>query len=144
MSGPLPVSVLLLARDETADLEALIPTLDFACEVLVVWDEAGDPATRAAAERLGARVVSRRLDGFGAQRQFGLAQCSQAWVLWLDADERLAKGSTAAFERAVESGAPRAVLQALRTSFFLGRRIRHCGWGHEWLPRLFTRAGARF
>lgn len=143
--APLPVSVLLLARDETADLEALIPALGFAREVIVVWDEAGDPRTREAAERLGARVFPRRLDGFGAQRQFALERCTEDWVLWVDADERPAAATSGALRRAIDAaGGGPGVLHALRTSWFLGRRIRHCGWAGEWLPRFFTRAGARF
>ena len=144
MNDPLPISVLLLARDEHADLEELIPRLAFAREVVVVWDEAGDPGTRATAERLGARVHPRRLDGFGAQRQFGLDRCAEPWVLWLDADERLTPASVATLARAIALENPAAVMNALRTSFFLGRRIRHCGWDREWLPRFFTRAGSRF
>ena len=144
-SAPLPVSVLLLARDETADLEALVPALSFAREIVVVWDEAGDPRTREAAERLGARVFPRRLDGFGAQRQFALERCTQDWVLWIDADERPAPGTPDALRRAIAAagGAP-CVLHAHRASWFLGRRIRHCGWADEWIPRFFTRAGAGF
>jgi len=142
---PLPVSVLLLARDETADLEALIPALSFAREIVVVWDEAGDPRTLDTAERLGARVHPRRLDGFGAQRQFALERCTQDWVLWIDADERPGPATAGALARAIAAaGGGACVLHALRTSYFLGRRIRHCGWGGEWIPRFFTRAGARF
>ena len=89
MSAPLPISVLLLARDEAERLERLLPTLAFAREVVVVVDEASRDGTRAVAERHGARVYVRRLDGFGAQRQFALAQCREEWVLWIDADETL-------------------------------------------------------
>ena len=89
MDARLPVSVLLLARDEGWELEALIPALAFAREVVVVWDPRGSEETRAAAARMGARVFPRELDGFGAQRQFALAQCREAWVLWIDADEWL-------------------------------------------------------
>jgi len=142
-AAPLPVSVLLLARDETAEIEALLPALAFAREVVVVWDAAGDPQTRAAAERLGARVFARKLDGFGPQRQFALEQCTQDWVLWLDSDERLGAEARAAIARATSQPGP-AVALALRTSYFLGRRIRHCGWANEWLPRLFSRGAARF
>ena len=42
----LPVSVLLLVRDETADVHELLPQLAFARERVVVWDANGDPATR--------------------------------------------------------------------------------------------------
>ena len=144
-SAPLPVSVLLLARDETADLDALIPALSFAREVVVVWDEAGDPRTRETAERRGARVFARRLDGFGAQRQFALERCTQDWVLWIDADERPSPATREVLGRAISgAGGGPCVLHALRTSWFLGRRIRHCGWSDEWIPRFFTHAGARF
>jgi len=145
MTARLPVSVLLLARDETGDLESLLPALGFAAEVVVVWDTQGDPATRDAAVRLGARVLERRLEGFGPQRRFALEHCTQDWVLWLDADERLTPESLPTLARACALDASRPiVVSALRRTWFLGRRIRWCGWGGEWLPRLFTRRGASF
>src|SRR3989442_13080847 len=86
----LPISVLLLARDEAARLEDLLPRLGFAREVVVVVDAATRDATREVAARHGARVLERALDGFGPQRAFALSHASAPWVLWLDADERLA------------------------------------------------------
>jgi hypothetical protein len=151
MDGRLPVSVLLLARDETGGLESLLPALAFAREVVVVWDLHGDPATRAAAERLGARVHERALDGFGPQRRFALAQCREPWVLWLDADERLDERAVAEVRRvtggrpASEGCPPEADGFALeRRTFFLGRRIRFCGWRGETVLRLFRRERASF
>jgi len=145
MADTLPISVLLLARDETRDVEELLPTLAFAAEVVVVWDPRGDRATRDAAERLGARVFERTFDGFGAQRQFALERCTRDWVLWLDADERLAPGAERAI-RAAAAARPAGgeAVFATRHGWFLGRRIRWCGWGGETLPRLFGREGARF
>lgn len=145
MPEKLPLSVLLLARDETRDLEELIPTLAFAADIVVVWDPRGDLATRAAAERLGARVFDREFDGFGRQRQFALERCTQDWVLWIDADERLAVDSLPALIEVVRrppTGPERVRFR--RDSYFLGRRIRWCGWGGEEVWRLFTRTGASF
>ncbi len=145
MSTRLPLSVLLLVRDETHDVEELLPQLAFAAEVVVVWDPRGDRATREAAERLGARVFEREFAGFGAQRAFALAQCTQPWVLWLDADERLTPESVPTLERAIATGAGRPLmLLAHRSTWFLGRRIRWCGWRGEWLVRFFAREPARF
>jgi (heptosyl)LPS beta-1,4-glucosyltransferase len=145
MAGDLPISVLLLARDETRDLEELLPSLAFAREVIVVWDPRGARATRDAAERLGALVFERAFDGFGPQRQFALEHCTQDWVLWIDADERLTADSLPTLRRLAErSNAERALVFARRRTMFLGRRIRWCGWGDERLPRLFGRRGARF
>jgi (heptosyl)LPS beta-1,4-glucosyltransferase len=144
MADRLPISVLLLARDETRDLEELIPSLAFAADIVVVWDPRGARAAREAAERLGARVFEREFDGFGPQRQFALERCTQDWVLWLDADERLGGESHETLRRLAGGAAGRALVLARRRTRFLGRRIRWCGWGDEWLPRLFTRRSARF
>ncbi len=139
----LPVSVLLLVRDELADVRELLPTLAFAREVVVVWDAQGDPATRDVAALLGARVHAHALAGFGAQRVFALSQCTQEWVLWLDADERLEAGAAEAIADHIRSavGAP---LAFVRRTWFLGQRIRFCGWQGEVIVRLFRREGAAF
>ncbi len=145
MDDRAPISVLLLARDETRDLEELIPALAFAREVVVVWDPRGDAATRAAAERLGARVHERVFDGFGPQRSFALSRCAEPWVLWLDADERLDAAAKAAVRRAATAPPSSATHHALsRATWFLGRRIRYCGWQGETLVRLYRRDRARF
>jgi glycosyltransferase involved in cell wall biosynthesis len=138
----LPISVLLLARDETRALERLLPALVFVAEVVVVRDPRGDPALAETASRLGARVVSHEFVGFGPQRQFALGQCREEWVLWLDADEQLAPGAEAALRAALGGGARAFAL--LRRGWFLGKRIRGCGWQDEWIVRVFRREGARF
>ena len=138
MNDRLPVSVLLLARDETRRLERLLPALSFASEVVVVWDPRGDPAARALAERLGARVHEREFDGFGAQRTFALAHCSEPCVLWVDADEFPDQELVAALRAWIASPAATggsAGFSLTRRTWFLGRRIRHCGWGDEHLVR---------
>ncbi len=140
-----PVSVLLLARDETRDLEELIPQLSFAREVLVVWDPRGDRATRDAARSLGARVEEHAFAGFGPQRAHALSLCTQAWVLWLDADERLDAAAVAAVRRAASAEGPGPVQYSMaRATWFLGRRIRYCGWQGERIVRFFRRDRARF
>jgi (heptosyl)LPS beta-1,4-glucosyltransferase len=144
MDDRAPISVLLLARDETRDLEELIPALAWAREVVVVWDPRGERATRAAAERLGAQVHERALDGFGPQRAFALARCGEPWVLWLDADERLDAAAVAAVRRAASATGAATHHRLARATWFLGRRIRFCGWQRESIVRLFRKDRARF
>jgi hypothetical protein len=147
MDGRRAISALLLARDETRDLEELIPALlAFAREVVVVWDPRGDRAARDAAVRLGATVSERAFDGFGPQRAAALAACTQEWVLWIDADERLDARAVEAIVAATDparAGSP-THFRIERAGWFLGRRIRWCGWRGEWLTRLFRREAARF
>jgi hypothetical protein len=147
MPDTLPISVLLLARDEAGPLDALLPTLGFARETIVVIDPRGTAETRAVASRHGARVLERAFDGFGPQRQFALDQCTQPWVLWIDADERLVDldrdALAARLEAAAAKGSPRG-FTLLRIGYFLGRRILFCGWRDERVLRIFAREGSRF
>lgn len=145
MPERLPLSVLLLARDEAHDLAQLLPQLEFAAEIVVVWDPRGNPETRITAERSGARVFERAFDGFGPQRGFALAHCTQPWVLWLDADERLDAAAVSGITRAVAAPATGPSHHRIaRATWFLGQRIRFCGWQDESLVRLFRREAARF
>jgi glycosyltransferase involved in cell wall biosynthesis len=148
MPEPLPISVLLLARDEARELGTLLPALAFAAEVVVVCDPRGTLATRDTAVRLGARVCEHAFAGFGAQRRFALAQCRQPWVLWIDADERPDVGLVAALRAALAPGGAAgpgvAGLRIVRRTWFLGRRIRFCGWQDERIVRAFRRESASF
>jgi hypothetical protein len=139
----LPVSILLLARDEGAALDRLLGELSFAAETVVVWDPSGTPETKAFADRRGARVFERALAGFGAQRRFALERCREPWVLWIDADERLDARSVRAIERTVAEGRANGYTLERRT-YFLGRRIRWCGWQGERVLRLFRRESSSF
>lgn len=144
MPAPANVSVLLLARDETRDLEMLLPTLTFAREVVVVWDPRGDRATRDAAERLGARVFEHEFAGFGAQRRFALAQCTCDWVLWIDADERIDAREAANLFAALTWPPRESAMTLRRQTAFLGKPIRYCGWQDERIVRLFRRDAWQF
>ena len=142
----LPLSVLLLARDEEARLEALLPRLSFAREVVVVIDEATRDRSREVATAAGARVVERALEDFGLQRRFGLEQCREPWVLWIDADEQLDETGVAAM-RAVVNAGPSSTANGYRIerrTWFLGRQIRFSGWRGERVLRLFRREAATF
>lgn len=143
MPERLPVSVLLLARNEAAALAVLLPALEFAAECVVVVDASTTDDSAAVAERLGARVFTRALDGFGAQRTFALEQCREPWVLWIDADERLDREGIAAIRATVLHG-DAAGYRLKRRTWFLGRPIRFCGWRNERVLRVFRRDHARF
>jgi (heptosyl)LPS beta-1,4-glucosyltransferase len=141
---PLPISVLLLARDESARLAALLPRLAFARQVLVVLDTATRDDSREIAARAGAEVIERPLEDFGRQRQFGLEHCREPWVLWLDADEQLDAVAEQALQGVVGGEGAADGYRLERRTWFLGRRIEHCGWRGERILRLFRRERARF
>ena len=83
------ISALILAKNEERNIEACIKTLQFADDILVIDDFSTD-RTKEIAERLGARVIQRGMNGdWGGQQTFAIQQAKCEWVLFVDADERI-------------------------------------------------------
>ena len=83
------LSVVILTKNEEANIEECLNGVEFADEIIVVDDYSLDK-TAEIAKRHGAKVLKRHLeDNFAQQRNFGLDEASGRWVLFVDADERV-------------------------------------------------------
>ncbi len=97
------LSLCLIAKDEAELLPACLASLRGVVDELVVVDTGSSDATPDIARQAGATVVEHPWrEDFAAARNAGLAACSGAWVLILDADERLAPGSGPTLRAALE------------------------------------------
>src|SRR3989338_7994180 len=83
-----PLSVVVLAKNEADRLPAWLEGVAWADEVLGVDDESTEDTARSA-EAAGARVVRRKMDLEGRHRNWAHAQARHEWILSLDADERV-------------------------------------------------------
>lgn len=85
------ISVIILTHNEEKHIENCIKSCPFADEIILIDDNSTDN-TISIATKLGAKVVNHPLNGdFGAQRNFGIEQAKEDWILFLDADERCSK-----------------------------------------------------
>ncbi|HEY1394042.1 MAG TPA: glycosyltransferase family 2 protein [Methylibium sp.] len=140
------LSVIVITRNEAANIEACLASASFADEWVVVDSNSSD-GTREIAERFGARVIETHdWPGFGPQKNRALDEARCDWVLSLDADERvtpeLAQQIQAAM-RASEGGGT-AGYTLSRLSSFCGQWMRHGDWYPDHVLRLFRRGSARF
>ena len=139
----LPLSAVLIVKNEEAGLPACLDSLRGLCREIVVVDDHSTDGTVAIARRYTERILTRRLDGFGAQKQFALEQATEEWVLSIDADERLTPALRAEIRQ--ELAAPRADGYEIRREvLFLGRPLRHGGLERDRVLRLFRRTLGAF
>jgi len=83
------LSVIVITRDEEANIAECLASVGFAGEIVVV-DSASTDSTAHIAQQAGAKVVSTTdWPGFGAQKNRALALATKTWVLSIDADERV-------------------------------------------------------
>lgn len=139
----LPLSLVVITRDEAANIGPCIDSVPFAAEIVVV-DSGSTDGTRQVAAARGARVIEREWDGYAEQRQFAFDQATQPWILWLDADERLTPEAAAAIERALGQEPPAADgFYIARRHHLMGDWLRHSGQYPAHQLRLFRRERAR-
>jgi glycosyltransferase involved in cell wall biosynthesis len=140
-----PVSVVVLTRDESPNIDRCLGSLGWA-EQVVVLDSGSTDDTVVRAKAAGAEVVEEPWRGYGAQRELALRLpiLRHDWVYFVDADEWVSPQLAGELALLLRSPDREAYAQRFRL-VFQGRWIRHCGWyGGAWIVRLMRRSAARF
>ncbi|MCW2236938.1 glycosyltransferase family 2 protein [Azospirillum canadense] len=140
----IPVSVVVMTRNEAANLPHCLPALERFAQVFVV-DSGSTDGTVVIAQSFGAMVVPFRWDGrYPKKKQWCLDHLplSHDWVLVVDADERLGEPLVAEIARLMADGPRHAAYFIDGRPVFLGRRLRF-GAGNRKLA-LLDRRRARF
>lgn len=143
----LPLSALIIARNEEALIVRCVKSVAPFCSEVVVVDAISTDRTVARAEAAGARVVQRAWSGFGDQRNFSLSQAKHEWVLVLDADEACTPGLEEWLRAFFESGRDRQTqygFKIRRAEYFLGRQIHGACWNPSYQDRFFRRDKAKY
>jgi len=134
----LPLSVIIITKNEARHIGACIDSVSFAQEVIVLDSGSTDGTVEIARQRGAIVHQSSDWPGFGPQKNRALAYATHPWVLSIDADER------------VPDELKQEILQTLsnpkcngysipRLSEFCGQQMRHSGWWPDYVLRLFRR-----
>jgi glycosyltransferase involved in cell wall biosynthesis len=140
----LRLSVAIIARDEADRLPACLASVRALADEIVVLDTGSSDDTVAIAEAAGARVARHDFVGFGPTKQIAAALTSGAWILSIDADERLSPALAAAVRAVLDDPAAADGYELNRRMILLGRMLRFGGLHDEWVVKLFRRGRGRF
>lgn len=139
----IPVSAVILTRDEEVNLPACLESIDGLVSEIFVVDSGSTDQTCAIAAARGARVVPHEFAGHHAQWHWALTQLplQNQWVLGLDADQRLTPELAAELRRIFErhDSADVAGFYMARRNVFRGRWIRWGGYYPKYLLKLFRK-----
>ena len=145
-SVPLPLSVVIVARNEASNLPRCLTSVQgWVAEIIVVLNATTDDS-EAIARRFGAIVHHTEWRGYRDTKNWANDRATQPWALCLDADEEVSpalRASLTAFfarpDRDTFAGArfPRKV-------WFIDRWITHGDWYPDHCLRLIRRDRARW
>lgn len=138
MHQPLPLSGVVITRNEADRIARCVGSMRDLCREVIVLDSGSTDATATIARDLGARVEQQAWQGFAAQKNAAIAMASQPWVLLLDADEWLEAPARDALRALFAGGLDRADVWLLqRRTHFLGHAMRFGSFAREPVHRLF-------
>ena len=142
-----PLSIIIPTHNEELNLPDCLRSLaGWADEVWIV-DSYSTDRTLEIAREFGAQVVQRVYDGPATQKNWALDNLAfrNAWILILDADERLTPELRDEISCIVTAGESANNGYYINRRFmFYGKWIRHCGWYPSWNLRLFRRGHGRY
>ncbi len=141
----IPVSVLIPAKNEEANLPACLTSVALADEIWMVDSHSVDRSV-AIAEEYGANVVQFDFNGqWPKKKNWALENLPfrNPWVLIVDCDERITPELWAEITTAIQNP-DYAGYYLNRRVFFLGAWIRHGGRYPDWNLRLFRHVQGRY
>jgi glycosyltransferase involved in cell wall biosynthesis len=140
-----PVSVVVLTRDEEPNIHRCLVSVEWASQVVVV-DSGSADHTVPIARSLGADVVEQSWLGFSQQREFALRLplLRHDWVYFVDADEWVPPQLASEIANQLQTPSCAGFSHRLRL-VFQGTWIRHCGWYKgSWVVRLVDRRYTKY
>lgn len=138
------LSVAIIARNEADRLPGCLASVRGLADEIVVLDTGSTDDTIALAEAAGARVARHDFLGFGPTKQMAADLTRGAWILSLDADERLSPALAAALRQVLDDPSAADAYELNRRMILLGRMLRFGGLRDEWVVKLFRRGRGRF
>lgn len=149
MLNKLPISVCLIAKNETDTLRRCLSSVSFAQEIVIV--DTGDGTVSKIGEEY--QAVCQRfewIDDFSAARNASLALASQPWILVLDADEIVPNQALSLIERLIRTPQAYTVVtknytkESTSSNWFPlsaedpeATELGFCGWYPSYKVRLF-------
>jgi glycosyltransferase involved in cell wall biosynthesis len=136
------LSVTVICLNEAAEIAACLESVRWADEI-VVCDSGSTDGTPEICRAYTDKFFTDPWRGFSAHKNLALERATHAWVLSLDADERVTPELAREIQSVLE--APQADGYTVpRRNYFVGRWVRHGGWYPDRTLRLFRRGKGRF
>jgi glycosyltransferase involved in cell wall biosynthesis len=134
-AGPL-LSATIICRDEIEKIRGALESVRF-CDEVVVVDSGSTDGTLEVCRELADVVVERPWPGYVEQQNHALSLARGAWVLSIDADERVTPELAREVRAALAESPEVDAFRITRHVHYLGRWIDHSGWYPEPRTRLF-------
>ena len=133
------LTAIIPTGNEIHNIEAVIASVNFADEILVV-DSFSTDGTYEKAQELASKVIRRDYKYSASQKNWTIPQAQHEWILLVDADERVTPElKDEIIQILKQSEINDAGFWIGRMNHFMGQRVNYSGWRNDSVIRLFKR-----
>ena len=139
------LTVIVPCKNERMNIRPCIESFRAIADEILIADSGSTDGTLDIVRSLGGcRIVEREYIHSGNFKNWAIPQATHDWVLIVDADERIGATLCQEIKTLLKREPEHDGYWIFRENYFLGHRIRRCGWGKDSVLRLFRRDLGRY
>jgi glycosyltransferase involved in cell wall biosynthesis len=142
MEDKIPLSVVILTKNEQERIVACLDSVKWADEIIIVDDESTDK-TLDIVKKYTDKIFLKKMENEGRHRNWAYSKARNKWVLSLDADESVTDELRFEISEAIKSERFAAYSLPLR-NYIGGYWVRYGGWYPASKVRLFIKDKFRY
>lgn len=139
----MPISVVIICRNEAGIIGKSISAVQVFTDDVVVVDSGSTDGTQQMVTAMGARLIETNWDGYGSNKNKGVAIAKYDWILSIDADEVIDDRLTQEIQKLILTDAT-IVYKILFRAYLGNKMIRFGEWANDAHIRLYNRHHTRW
>lgn len=130
-------SVVIITLNEEKKIGKCIDAAFQISDDIIVIDSFSTDNTKKIATEKGAKVFLKKWEGYSAAKNFGAEECSNDWIVSIDADEFISNK----LAKSINELEPVTNTVYLVNVFgnFLGKWVKYSGWHPSWKKRIYNK-----
>lgn len=137
------LSAVVATFNEEKNIKRCLESLDFTDEIIIVDSQSSDKTVEIASYYTK-KIFIKEFSGFSNIKQTGINNSKGEWIFIIDADEEVSAELKNKIKEIINNEQSVDGYYIRRETFFLGKKINHCGWGRDYQLRLFRKAKGNY
>jgi len=137
------LSIAIITKNEEANIKRCLESIKWADEIIVVDDYSVDK-TAEIARSFTSKVILKKMERFGAQRQFALEEATNEWILALDADQIVTSSLKEEISGEISQQPNFSAYYVPVKNIFFGKWMKHSGLYPDYTLHLFRKDRVRY
>ena len=136
------ISVTILTKNSSKYIKECLEALKSFDEIIILDNGSTDNTIDIASSFSNVKIYKNKFIGFGPLKNLAISYTSNDWILSVDSDEILSfELVDEILNKQLDS---KKVYSILRDNYYNGKLIKCCGWGNDFVNRLFNKQTTQF